>query len=73
MQFLRITLSLTFFVSVFTLLGMENRGDWLGVAAHVLIGVILGLVFGGASGKWLDVIFPPNLNGTERRMDQPQP
>jgi hypothetical protein len=60
MHFLRLTLCLIFFTTLFALVGDDQwGGHWPGVVGGALVGAFFGLVFGGAQGKWLDWFYPP--------------
>jgi hypothetical protein len=71
MKRLRLILALALFVPGFALLGAFSTLDsrfpaWWGLAVGGLLGVVFGLVFGGARGQWVDFLLGP-----EERRDSP--
>jgi hypothetical protein len=69
MKYVKIGLSLAFFVPAFTLFGLSGwHGDWYGGVVGGLIGVFFGLVFSGqVNGPWLDVFYPPGDGQPDER------
>lgn len=60
MRFVKLALSLAFFVPVFIVFGAAGRGDWYGVVVGAGIGVFFGCVFGGnPDWKIWDYIYGP--------------
>lgn len=61
MRYVKLVLSLAFFVPVFTLFGLAGwHGFWYGGVVGALMGVFFGLVFGGnPNWKFWDFFFGP--------------
>jgi hypothetical protein len=65
MKYVRLALSLAFFVPALGFFGFAAAVDsgrrpwWLGVVVGGILGVFFGLVFGGVKGRWLDFFYPP--------------
>jgi hypothetical protein len=66
MKYVKIGLSLAFFVPAFTLFGLSGwHGDWYGGVVGGLIGVFFGLVFSGQVNGALGPV--PQPEGQPRR------
>lgn len=72
MKFVKIGLSLLFFVPVFAVFGLQGwGGDWYGGVVGGMIGVFFGLVFSGQfNGRWLDVFYPPGPDDHQDHRNQ---